>query len=60
MANTEFRSEARINNLFLKNNPISDPAVVTALYTDPWYGLNDAYNYIEWQQLMNTTDPVIR
>ena len=29
----------KINNRFVRNNQISDPDIVTALYTDPTYGL---------------------
>ena len=27
-----------------------------ALYTDPWYGLNNYINYDHWQTLMETND----
>jgi len=46
MLGTEFKSETKINSEFVRLNPITDPAVVTALYTDPWYGLNNDANYL--------------
>jgi len=45
MLATEFKSETKINSEFVLNNPITNPAVVTALYTDPFYGLNNDTNY---------------
>jgi hypothetical protein len=60
MQATEFKSESKINSEFLKVNPISDPAVVTALYTDPWYGLNNADNYLQWKVLQVGQDPLER
>jgi len=45
MLATEFKTEAKINSEFVANNPISNPAVVTALYTDPFYALNNDENY---------------
>jgi len=45
MLATEFKSEAKINAEFVAQNPISNPAVVNALYTDPFYGLNNDTNY---------------
>lgn len=48
MLGTEFKSEAKINNEFVAMNPIEDSAIVTALYTDPWYGLNNDANYLQW------------
>lgn len=45
MLATEFKTEAKINSGFVANNPINNPAVVTALYTDPFYGLNNDTNY---------------
>jgi hypothetical protein len=46
MASTEFKSAAKINSEFVVNNPISDPNVINALYTDPFYGLNNENNYM--------------
>lgn len=46
MRTTEFKSETKINSEFVRVNPITDQAVVTALYTDPWYGLNNDANYL--------------
>ena len=40
MLGTEFESESKINSESVANNPIQNPAVVTALYTDAFYGLN--------------------
>jgi hypothetical protein len=60
MRGTEFKTEAKINSLFVAKNPIQDPAVVTALYTDPWYGLNNETNYLQWQALYATEDPLVR
>ena len=53
-----FGTEAKINKQFLVGNPISDPTVVTALYTDPWYGLNNANNYFTWNVLLAGSDPL--
>jgi hypothetical protein len=60
MLGTEFKSETKINSEFLKLNPISNPAVVTALYTDPWYGLNNDANYLMWNVLKADQDPLDR
>jgi hypothetical protein len=46
MQATEFKNENKINGEFLVQNQIADSAIVTALYTDPWYGLNNADNYL--------------
>jgi len=46
MRTTEFKSDTKINSEFVRLNPITDQAVVTALYTDPWYGLNNDANYL--------------
>jgi hypothetical protein len=35
------------------NNPISDPLLLDAIYTDPWYGLENAENYDKWQVLQS-------
>ena len=48
MLATNFATEAKINKQFLAGNPINNPAVVTALYTDPFYGLNNDANYFTW------------
>lgn len=45
MLATEFKTETKINSEFVAQNPISNPAVVTALYMDPFYGLNNDDNY---------------
>ena len=52
MLGTEFKSESKINSEFVANNPIQNPAVVTALYTDPVYGLNNDENYFQWNVLL--------
>ena len=46
MAGTEFKSSSKINSEFVVNNPISDTNVVNAIYTDPFYGLNNENNYL--------------
>ena len=48
MLDTNFATEDKINKQFLAGNPINNPAVVTALYTDPFYGLNNDANYFTW------------
>jgi hypothetical protein len=30
-------------------NPITDPSLLDAMFTDPFYGLNDFENYAHWQ-----------
>ena len=51
----DFRTKAKINNNFLKNNPV-DEATEDALFTDPFYGLNTFENYAHWHNLLYTTD----
>lgn len=60
MLATEFKSETKINSEFVLNNPITNPAVVTALYTDPFYGLNNDTNYFQWNVLLTNQDPLER
>lgn len=48
-----FGSEDGINQYLAVNNPISNPAVITAMYTDPNYGLQDFSNYDQWQVLQS-------
>ena len=33
---------------------------MTALYTDPWYGLQNADNYLQWNVLLADADPLER
>jgi hypothetical protein len=44
----------------LPNNIITDQNVLNAMYTDPFYGLNNFQNYARWEVLqnvnVNTTD----
>lgn len=49
---TRFKSEADINKHFVVVNKIEDPAIVTALYTDANYGLNNADNYYNWNKFV--------
>ena len=60
MAGTEFKSSSKINSEFVVNNPISDVNVVNAIYTDPFYGLNNENNYLQWNVLMADADPLER
>ena len=60
MLGTEFKTESKINSEFVANNPISNPAVVTALYTDPFYGLDNDENYFQWNVLLANQDPLER
>ena len=53
MKSQYFSSEDGINQYLAVNNPISNPAVVTAMYTDPNYGLNSFENYDQWQVLQS-------
>ena len=57
MLSSNFNKETKINNQFLNGNPTST-AVQTALYTDPWYGLNNDANYFTWQALRTGADPL--
>lgn len=57
---TQFKTESKINSEFVVLNPIEDPAMVTALYEDPWYGLNNLDNYLQWNTLLSTADPLDR
>ena len=56
MRQSEFSAETRINALFLQQHPVDD-ATQTALYTDPYYGLDNADNYMHWQALYSGADP---
>lgn len=60
MMGTEFKTESKINSEFVRLNPIKDALIVTALYTDPWYGLNNDANYLQWNVLMASADPLDR
>ena len=48
MSTNYFVDSSSINNNLFAGNPISDPAVVDALWTDPYYGLNNPDNYVRW------------
>lgn len=43
-----FVDATSINSAFVSTNPISNPAVVDALWNDPYYGLSDPANYVRW------------
>ena len=51
MRNTKFTSASFINDQFIVANPIQDPNIVNALYDDPYYGLNNPDNYLQWNLL---------
>jgi hypothetical protein len=46
-----FSTSAGINTYLLPNNPITNPVLIDAIYTDPWYGLDNPENYEQWQVL---------
>jgi hypothetical protein len=46
---TYFADSTGINTYLLPNNPISDQAVIDAMYNDPFYGLSNFENYAHWQ-----------
>ena len=58
MRATEFKDSDQINSKFVNENPISNPAIVTALYNDPYYGLGDVDNYSDWNVLLASADPI--
>jgi hypothetical protein len=45
MWSSYFSTPSSINTYLLPKNPISDPNLLGAIYTDPWYGLNNYENY---------------
>jgi hypothetical protein len=53
MRTNYFVLSSGINNYLLLNNPISDPVLLDAIYTDPWYGLENSENYDKWQVLQS-------
>lgn len=59
MRATNFNQETKINNQFLNGNPTTLP-IQNALYTDPWYGLNNDANYFTWQVLRTGSDPITK
>lgn len=54
MKTAYFGSADGINQYLAINNPITDPAVITAIYTDPNYGLENYQNYAVWNALQET------
>ena len=46
-----FTDAVSINTNLLINNPILDPAVLDAVFNDPYYGLNNPANYNRWNVL---------
>jgi hypothetical protein len=59
MRGAEFSDYTKINKEFVHDHPVSD-TVEQALYNDPWYGLSNPDNYMHWQALMVTSDPLER
>lgn len=59
MRASNFNKETKINNLFLAGNPTT-LAIQNALYTDPWYGLDNEDNYFTWQALRTGADPLAK
>ena len=57
MVDQQFASVDKINKNFVHDNQVTDEQA-NALYSDPWYGLNDYNNYGHWDNLVYTTDPV--
>jgi hypothetical protein len=49
MQQNYFIDSNSINTYLLPNNPISDQLVLDAMFTDPFYGLNNFENYAHWQ-----------
>lgn len=60
MRSTEFKDSSQINKIFVKENPISDPNIVEALYNDPYYGLINVDNYPDWNVLLASSDSMQR
>ena len=59
MQSQYFADASGINTYLLPSNPISDQVLLDAIYTDPYYGLEDPDNYAHWYALKfasNTTD----
>lgn len=57
MYSQKFSAEKKINDLLVHDYPVTDEQEA-ALYDDPYYGLSDYNNYVHWQNLMTTTDPI--
>lgn len=58
---TYFADSTGINAYLLPSNPISDQAIIDAMYNDPFYGLSNYENYAHWQSfgLAGTEDEVL-
>lgn len=48
MSSTIFTSSAAINTALLPLNPIGNQVLLDAIFTDPWYGLENYENYYRW------------
>ena len=48
-----FSTSAGINTYLLPNNPITDQALIDAIFTDPNYGLDYLESYEKWQVLQS-------
>ena len=57
MVDHEFKKVEKINQVFVPENPVT-PDQANALFTDPYYGLQNYNNYGHWQQLIYTDDPL--
>jgi len=55
MSANYFVNQASINNAFVVNNPIASIAVQDALWTDPYYGLQNPANYVRWGVLADVS-----
>jgi hypothetical protein len=55
MSTNYFTDISTINSDFVSQNQISDPAVVDALWNDPYYGLSNPANYVRWGVLADIT-----
>lgn len=54
-----FTKQARINKKLLPENPVSSK-VARQLFTDVYYGLGNQTNYVLWNVLHHTADPLER
>ena len=59
MLSNYFIDQSGISDRFVVNNPITNQLVLEALWSDPYYGLSKAANYVRWAALQQTGIPLV-
>jgi hypothetical protein len=52
LQSTYFNTPADINTYLTPIAPITDPAILNAMFNDPFYGLGNFENYAKWNILL--------